>query len=120
MEEAVGWCPTSTILGKRKAKMSVDLEILALKRELERRLTLENGSLMTGQILRRELGFNSRGAFERARVQGRIGVKIFTLFGRRGKFAMTRDVADFLARSRYADKAIDESVDMGGAAINQQ
>lgn len=81
--------------------MSDEFELRTLKRELERRLTVENGSLMTGQALRRELGFNSRGAFERARTNGRIGVKIFTLYGRRGKFAMTRDVADFLAKSRY-------------------
>jgi hypothetical protein len=96
--------------------MPEDLELRALKRELERRLTVENGSLMTGQVLRRELGFNSRGAFERARAKGRIGVKIFTLYGRRGKFAMTRDVADFLARSRYADNCRDELSDQGAGA----
>ncbi len=76
---------------------------IALRRELEHRLAIENGSLMTGQALRRELGFNSRSAFERARVAGRVGVKIFTLLGRRGKFALTRDVANFLAKSRLAD-----------------
>lgn len=54
------------------------------------------GPLMGGEDLRRALGYRTWSAFARvARLNG-LGVKVFELPGRRGKFALTTDVATWL------------------------
>jgi hypothetical protein len=55
------------------------------------------GPLLGGHDLVQVLGFPNAAAFRQARRQGRLGVHVFDLPSRRGKFALTSDVARWLA-----------------------
>lgn len=59
-------------------------------------LLARHGELMTGEPLRRALGFASERSFLRAARCKNLPVPIFELAGRRGRFARTRDVAQWL------------------------
>jgi hypothetical protein len=66
--------------------------------EIERELMRQFGPVIGGSELRKALGFRSAVTFRRAIRQGKLAVKVFELEGRRGKFALTADVARWLAR----------------------
>lgn len=56
------------------------------------------GPLMGGEDLWKSLGYKSWASFAKATRAGTIGVKIFNVAGRRGRFALTTDVASWLAK----------------------
>jgi hypothetical protein len=64
--------------------------------ELEQSLLAEYGPLMGGSALWRALGYRSWAAFAKGARTGRSGIAIFSIPGRKGRFALTRDVARFL------------------------
>ena len=64
--------------------------------DLAEKLHKEFGPLMGGEDLRRALGYRSTPAFARAVRLNTVGVTVFEIPGRRGKFAMTADVAAWL------------------------
>jgi hypothetical protein len=65
--------------------------------EIREELLDRHGELMSGRHLRQCLGFANVRAFRRAIAHGAVPVVTFTLPGRRGRFARTRDVAAWLA-----------------------
>lgn len=78
-------------------QLSRDLaEVLRL--ELERLY----GPLIGGSRLIAALGLSNAAALRQARRRGRVTVPLFTLPQRRGYFALTRDIAEWLAASRQA------------------
>lgn len=72
---------------------------LALR--LEADLLKEYGPMLFGDSLRRALGYVSADAFRQAVSRGSIPVPVFALPKRRGKYALVKDVALWLARARY-------------------
>lgn len=66
--------------------------------ELETQLIRQFGPLIGGSELCRALGFRSAVTFRRALREGRLPVRVFELEGRKGKFALTTDIAGWLAR----------------------
>ena len=64
---------------------------------MEMQLIEKHGPLMTGPALWQALGFSSSAAFRKARSRGHIGLAVFSIPQRRGAYAMTRDVAHWLA-----------------------
>lgn len=60
-------------------------------------LLRQYGPLIGGADLRLVLGFRSAAAFQRAVRNNAVNVRVFTIPGRRGKFALTADVAAWLA-----------------------
>jgi hypothetical protein len=54
------------------------------------------GPLIGGAQLRQALGYPSTPAFSRAVRKGIVGVNVFKIPGRRGTFALTCDVAEWL------------------------
>lgn len=72
---------------------------------LERELTERHGVLMSGSELRRTLGYLTSDAFRQALARRTIPVPVFAIANRRGKFALTKEVAAWLAAQRA--KAID-------------
>lgn len=54
------------------------------------------GPILGGQHLYSALGYKTYSAFHRSRQRGELGVHIFKLPGRRGWFALTKDVARWL------------------------
>jgi len=63
---------------------------------LVRQLFEKNGPLMSGEALWRTIGFTNAAAFRQAKSQGRLGVPVFSVPRRRGTFAFTKDVANWL------------------------
>lgn len=54
------------------------------------------GPLMGGKELAVALGFKNTAAFRQALRRGNLPVKVFVLPSRKGKFALTRDVSQWL------------------------
>lgn len=67
-----------------------------LRRELERL----HGPLFGGSLLISALGHTNAASLRQARKRGRVAVPLFTLPKQRGFFALTRDVAAWLAAAR--------------------
>lgn len=64
--------------------------------EVTQWLLQEHGPLMSGEALWSSIGFKNSAAFRQAKSQGRLCVPVFSLPQRRGTFALTKDVADWL------------------------
>lgn len=82
--------------------------ILVLADELERELTARYGPMLGSKDLWQALGFRSPNAFRQALSRGTLAVPVFEVQNRRGRFALTRDVALWIAHQRYGG---DEEVD---------
>jgi hypothetical protein len=82
--------------------MDDDLHLWRLVATLEADLTKRHGHILKGSALWQSLGYGSRSTFQRALVARSVGVKTFPIPGRRGQYALTRDVARYLATLRLA------------------
>lgn len=56
-----------------------------------------HGPLLGGITLAKTIGLPSLDALYQARRRGRLGIQTFKIDGRRGYFALTSDVADWLS-----------------------
>jgi len=64
--------------------------------QIAHELLQNHGPLISGEDLWRTMGFSNAGAFRQAKAQGRIEVPVFSLPNRRGTYAFTKHVADWL------------------------
>lgn len=76
-----------------------------LGEKLANELITNNGPLISGELLWKSIGFTSATAFRQAVAQDRIGIPVFSLPKRRGTYAFTNHVADWL-------KSLAEGVEM--------
>lgn len=60
------------------------------------------GEVMGGSHLRKALGFSSSAAFCKALERNNLDLAVFYVAGRRGRFALTIDVVDWLLAKRAA------------------
>jgi len=67
---------------------------------LENQLLHQYGPLLGGSELPKALGYPTMRAFQQAVVRGTVDVPVFSIEKRRGKFALVRDVAVWLAKQR--------------------
>lgn len=67
---------------------------------LERELLSKHGPMMTSEDLRIALGYPSKEAFRQAVARKTTPIPVFGIEKRRGKFALTKDVAAWLAAQR--------------------
>lgn len=76
-------------------------EIEALALQLERELMNSYGSpLLTGEKLAEAMGYRSIHSLRKHMSQKTFPVKLFTIKGRRGRFALVKDIACWLATQR--------------------
>lgn len=68
-------------------------------------LVARHGALVSGKTLRQLLGFKSESAFRSAVLSGRVPVAVFSLAGRRGFFAKTQEVEDWLRSLPVASRS---------------
>lgn len=61
--------------------------------QTEAKLTRIYGAIVGGARLTRALGYPTQAAFRQAVARGRVPVPVFTIPGRRGKFAQVHDIA---------------------------
>lgn len=71
-----------------------------LARQLEEELTAHYGVGLGGEDLRKALLYPSMKAFLQALTRGTVPVPVFPIDNRRGWFALTKDVAHWLAERR--------------------
>ena len=64
--------------------------------EILKCLLKEHGPLMSGEALWKSLGFKTSAAFRQAKSQGRLNVHVFTMPNRRGTYAFTKHVVEWL------------------------
>jgi hypothetical protein len=83
-----------------------DVETLA--ESIERELYRDIGPLLFGTKLYTALGFPSAQAFRQACSRKTMSVSVFNIENRRGKFALSRDIAKWLATQKI------NNVDSGG------
>lgn len=67
------------------------------------------GPLIGGPDLVKVLGYRSNASFRRAEKLGLIGVRIFDIPGRKGKFAMSIDVAIWLDKLAHGANPIEQA-----------
>ncbi len=67
---------------------------------LERDLLARYGPIIGADDLRQALGYASMDAFRQALSRRQLPVPVFALPNRRGKFSLSKDVAQWLATSR--------------------
>ncbi len=75
----------------------------ALSDQLRMEMEDAHGPLLGGQVLANALGHASVTALRQARRRGSVSVPLFTLQNRRGFYALTRDVASWLANARITN-----------------
>lgn len=80
---------------------SIEAQLVA---DLER----QHGPLLGGAALYRALGLPSAAAFRQAMSRNAVPVRVFAIPHRRGRFALTREVAAWLAGLRSAGAADDD------------
>jgi len=73
------------------------------------------GPLIAGEELVRAAGFRTTNAFKLAVRRGRVGFHVFPITGRRGQFARTSDVAEWLDLIGRATRA--KQLDEGGERV---
>lgn len=80
--------------------MREPMQIQILASELELDLKHRYGLMVGGSALWRELGYTSYDAFRKAKQRGRIEVPLFEVANRRGFFALSKEVACWIATQR--------------------
>lgn len=88
--------------------MISDEEFEQFRDELEKDLVTTYGHLIGNQDLSRLLGFEKIDSFKQALKRKQIGVPVFSLEKKRGKYALAKDVALYLAKLRFAALTNDE------------
>lgn len=83
---------SSSVIGAHEEAFSVTSRLRALRESL----TSSYGPLVGGAALTRALGYPSQSAFRQALAHQRLPVAVFEIQGRRGRFALTADIADWL------------------------
>ena len=87
--------------------------VIELTKNLEEMLLKEYGPILSDDLLRTCLGYPTIGAFRKSVSRDTVPVTIFTIPNRSGKFALTTDVAKWLAQQKHQgiinnnNKAID-------------
>jgi len=76
-----------------------------LLKELEADLLHLYGPLLSGQDLRKVLGYPSLEAMRQAVLRDSIPIRIFAIKHRRGKFALAKDVAHWLVEQRNREES---------------
>jgi hypothetical protein len=71
-----------------------------LTRELEDDLVRRFGTLLSSAVLIPTLGYPSAQAYQQAMTRGQLPVPVFAIAKRRGRFALAKDVARWLAVQR--------------------
>jgi hypothetical protein len=83
-------------------KSSESPELTELSRALEAELLAAHGPMVGGNELSAALGFRTNSAFRQALVRNMVPVPVFSIKHRRGKFALTREVARWIAEQRQS------------------
>jgi hypothetical protein len=71
-----------------------------LAQRIKQDLIKQHGMLLFGKALYQVLGFTNGDAFRQAFKRGKLPVAVFELEGKRGRYALVEDIANWLASRR--------------------
>ena len=80
-------------------------QLSELEKALEGDLLKLYGPVLSGESLIKSLGYVSKGAFRQSITRKTVPVHIFRMEGRRGYYALTKDVSKYLAKARYQSQS---------------
>lgn len=80
--------------------MSQPSNVLLLQQQMRESMLRLHGPLLGGDALIAALGHRTAASLRQARRRGQVDVPLFMVPNRRGWFALTQDVADWLADIR--------------------
>ncbi|MAL98866.1 MAG: hypothetical protein CL583_10515 [Alteromonadaceae bacterium] len=80
----------------------MDENLEGLTAAIEAELVKQFGPVLSGDKLYQSLGYPTMGALRQALVRRTVPVTVFTVPGRNGKYALSRDIAAWLAAQRLA------------------
>jgi len=83
---------------------------MELAASIENSLTSIYGPMLTGSDLVKVLAFPSAAAFRKAKSRNTLPISVYSLPNRKGTFALTKDVANWLANSKYNSTLEDENM----------
>ena len=89
----------------------------ASEAELRASLVAIYGAVVGGKELARALGFRTQSAFRKALDRGALSVPLFQLPGRRGRFALSTELATWLWKQRQDSNVHDSA---GGATTHKR
>jgi len=69
---------------------------------IERELFERHGPMIADDALRVALGYRSTDAFRKALTRKTVPIPVFSVENRRGKYALVKDVAEWLVKQRNA------------------
>lgn len=82
------------------------MSLNALARALEEDLLTRHGPIMSGKVLSGALGYPTNNAFRQALARNIVPVPVFKIAHRRGKFALSKDVAIWVATQRQGANTV--------------
>jgi len=83
------------------AEHQISEDMQQLQTLLEEDLLKLYGPVLTGDEIQKVLGYRSKDAYRQAVTRKTVPVPLFEMDKRRGKFALAKDVACYLARQRF-------------------
>jgi hypothetical protein len=86
----------------KKIPMKMRKKTSPLAQVLARNIVKGQRPLVSNEELREALGYSTMDAFRQALARRTVPVPVFSLPNRRGKYALVKDVADWLATQREA------------------
>lgn len=81
-------------------KTEIDIETAELAKELENDLLDRYGPMVTGKDLSKLLGYPTQAAMRQSYSVGAVPISLFNIEKRRGKFALVKDIALWMAQKR--------------------
>lgn len=87
-------------MSKRYKQMSEKSSIDEIAHSLEKELLDRYGPMVSNEVLIMLLGYRTREAFRLAVARKTLPIAVFKIPNRRGKFALVRDIARWLAVQR--------------------
>jgi hypothetical protein len=72
-----------------------------LREELRMEIAEKHGQIIGGTALAALLGYKTADAFRKAASSQKLSLKTFTVPGRHGRYALSREVADWLIELRF-------------------
>lgn len=88
----------------KKAEMTFTEFAEALEKDM---LVLYKSPIISNETLQVALGYSSLDALRQAIRKHRVGVPVFNIENRNGKYALVKDVARYLAEKRFTSTNLD-------------
>ena len=96
-----------SILNTKKYRY-MKMNDMKLREKMHQELLKKHGEIVGGINLCRLMGFSSTAAFRQSLIRGQIPIQTFEIPHRKGRFAYTRDVVNWLCELSNSSETLDK------------